>query len=43
MGMTYGVAIRFAQLFWAIFGLLSYASLASRAKSSTPKMALEQE
>jgi hypothetical protein len=31
VGMTYGVAMRLAQLFWAGFGLLTYALLASRA------------
>lgn len=29
MGMTYGIALRLAQLLWAGFGLLSYALLAS--------------
>jgi hypothetical protein len=31
LGMTYGVALRLAQLFWAGFGLLCYALLASQA------------
>jgi hypothetical protein len=31
MGMTYGVALRLAQLFWSVFGLLAYASLAAQA------------
>ncbi len=32
LGMTYGVAIRCAQLFWAGFGLVSYGMLVSRDK-----------
>lgn len=31
MGMTYGIAFRLAQLFWAGFGLVSYVPLASHA------------
>jgi hypothetical protein len=30
MGMTYGIALRLAQLFWAGFGLVTHALLASR-------------
>jgi len=30
MGMTYGLALRLAQVFWACFGLLAYALLSSR-------------
>jgi hypothetical protein len=30
LGMTYGVALRLAQLFWAAAGLVNYALLASR-------------
>jgi hypothetical protein len=30
-GMTYGFALRLAQIFWACFGLASYALLSSRA------------
>jgi len=30
MGMTYGFAFRLAQMFWACFGLVNYAFLASR-------------
>jgi hypothetical protein len=33
-GMTYGFALRLAQIFWACFGLVSYALLSSRG--STP-------
>ena len=39
LGMTYGVALRLAQLFWSAFGLVSYGLLASRAgcpPSDTP-------
>ena len=34
--MTYGVALRFAQLFWAGFGLVNYAVLASRGADPAP-------
>ncbi len=40
LGMTYGVALRLAQLFWSAFGLVSYgliASPASAARSDLPK------
>ena len=30
LGMTYGLALRFAQMFWAGFGLLSYGLMATR-------------
>lgn len=33
VGMTYGVAFRLAQLFWSVFGLLSYGWMASRTAS----------
>lgn len=36
LGMTYGAALRLAQLFWAAAGLVNYAFLASR-KSQPPK------
>jgi hypothetical protein len=36
MGMTYSVALRLAQIFWACFGLFSHALLVSR----TPGLAL---
>jgi hypothetical protein len=29
LGMTYGVSLRLAQLFWAMVGLVNYAFLAS--------------
>jgi hypothetical protein len=35
LGMTYGVALRLAQLACAAFGLVSYAVLATKAKGST--------
>jgi uncharacterized protein (TIRG00374 family) len=35
LGMTYGVALRLAQLFWAVVGLANYAFLASRQNRST--------
>ncbi len=34
MGMTYGLALRLAQLFWACFGLLAYALLSSRTAAA---------
>ena len=34
LGMTYGVVTRFAQLFWAAFGLATYTLLASQAARS---------
>jgi uncharacterized protein (TIRG00374 family) len=36
-GMTFGITVRLAQLFWAVFGLLSYAFLASRPAQPAPK------
>jgi hypothetical protein len=36
-GLTYGLAIRLAQLFWAGFGLLNYAWLASPRQKSMPE------
>lgn len=32
LGMAYGVAVRFAQLFWACFGLVSYSLLTTRSR-----------
>ncbi|MDB6123402.1 MAG: hypothetical protein JWQ71_2395 [Pedosphaera sp.] len=37
LGMTYGLALRLALLFWAGFGLVSYALLASRSKGLSSK------
>jgi hypothetical protein len=34
LGVTFGVAVRIAQVFWACFGLLSYARYA--ANNPTP-------
>ncbi len=34
LGMTYGIAARFAQTFWAVFGLVTYTMLASQAARS---------
>ncbi len=34
MGMTYGIALRLAQVFWACFGLVAYGLLASRKLSA---------
>ena len=45
LGMTFGVAIRVAQVFWACFGLASYSLFAvhepgpAAAKSATPACA----
>jgi hypothetical protein len=36
LGMTYGVAIRLAQLFWAGFGLANYGLLATRPLPGKP-------
>jgi uncharacterized protein (TIRG00374 family) len=36
-GMTYGVMLRLAQLFWAAFGLINYALLASHPVRPLPK------
>ena len=36
LGMTYGVAIRLAQLFWAGFGLVNYGLLAARSPHGKP-------
>jgi hypothetical protein len=33
LGMTYGIAMRLAQLFWSAVGLVNYAFLASREKA----------
>jgi len=35
LGMTYGVALRLAQLFWAVAGLLNYASITSHKISNS--------
>ncbi len=35
LGMAFGVAIRFAQLFWACFGLVSYAVFTTRMTRAT--------
>lgn len=35
LGMTYGVSLRLAQLFWAIFGLASYGLLVSDSMNRT--------
>ncbi len=40
LGLTYGFAIRFAQLFWAVFGLFAYWGLTAESKpalQSPPK------
>jgi len=38
LGMTYGVALRLAQLFWAAAGLVNYALLASsKSKNESSK------
>jgi uncharacterized protein (TIRG00374 family) len=36
LGMTFGVAVRIAQVFWACFGLLSYAVLTVRTPARSP-------
>jgi len=36
MGMTWGLALRLAQIFWACFGLVNHAWLASRAAVPGP-------
>ncbi len=36
LGMTFGIAIRIAQLFWACFGLVSFALSTSRKSSLAP-------
>ncbi len=38
-GMTYGVMLRLAQLFWSAFGLVSYGLLASRVQAQAPSRA----
>jgi hypothetical protein len=36
LGMTYAMALRLAQLFWAVAGLVNYALLANRHKEPGP-------
>ena len=36
LGMTYGVTLRFGQLFWSAFGLLNYGMLALQPSGLTP-------
>lgn len=40
-GMTYGVVLRLQQIFWAVFGLLSYALLVVEGKPKSPLAAKE--
>jgi len=42
LGMTYGVALRLALLFWTGFGLVNYALLAAQAGEPPPKTPVEQ-
>lgn len=39
LGMTFGVAVRIAQVFWACFGLVSYGLFAMRKPGSPPALA----
>jgi len=43
MGMTYGLALRFAQMFWACFGLVNHAFLASDLSAKTSGKASKQK
>src|SRR5262245_25109600 len=43
LGMTYGVALRLAQLFWAAAGLVNYAFLASSNSPKRAEMSPERE
>ena len=42
MGVTYGFALRLAQIFWSCFGLATYASLVAGTKVSQPTPARPQ-
>jgi len=42
LGMTYGIAMRLAQLFWSAAGLVNYAFLASREDARPTRLTLEK-
>jgi len=41
LGMTYGIGLRLAQIFWAVIGLANYALMASRRTTANRKMKSE--
>ena len=42
LGMAFGVAVRVAQVFWAVFGLISYSLLAARKPTTATKASQAQ-